>query len=58
MNTNANYVMDWDSEIEHESAEFVLLPDGDYDFEVIDFERARLGEAAALSQGYRHRQDP
>lgn len=48
MNTNANYVMDWDSEIEHESAEFVLLPDGDYDFEVIDFERARHGGSAKL----------
>lgn len=30
----------WDDEIERES-EFVLLPEGEYKFEVIDFERAR-----------------
>lgn len=30
----------WDDEISQES-EFVLLPDGDYDFEVINFERSR-----------------
>ena len=30
----------WDDEISQES-EFVLLPDGDYDFEVISFERSR-----------------
>jgi hypothetical protein len=31
----------WDDEIEHDSPDFVTLPEGDYDFEVIDFERAR-----------------
>ena len=35
------YEIGWDSPIEKDSPEFVLLPDGDYDFEVIDFERAR-----------------
>lgn len=30
----------WDDEISQES-EFVLLPEGDYDFEVISFERSR-----------------
>lgn len=33
--------LSWDSEIEQDSAEFVILPPGDYDFTVIDFERAR-----------------
>lgn len=31
----------WDDQIEKESPDFILLPDGDYDFEVVNFERAR-----------------
>lgn len=31
----------WDDEIEKEGAEYVTLADGDYDFEVLDFERGR-----------------
>ena len=31
----------WNDVIENDSPEFVILPDGDYDFEVIDFERGR-----------------
>lgn len=31
----------WDDQIENDGPEFVLLPEGDYDFEVIDFERGR-----------------
>ena len=34
-----NYTYDWDSEINNESSEFVLLPEGDYDFTVEKFER-------------------
>ena len=48
MNTNESYVMDWDSEIERESAGFTLLEEGDYDFEVAGFERARHGGSAKL----------
>lgn len=33
--------LDWDSSIENDSPDFVLLPEGDYNFEVIEFERAR-----------------
>ncbi len=33
--------LSWDDVIENDSPEFVILPDGDYDFEVIDFERGR-----------------
>lgn len=40
--------LSWDSEIQHDSPEFVTLPDGDYDFEVIDFERARHPGSAKL----------
>ncbi|MDP3936824.1 MAG: DUF669 domain-containing protein [Deltaproteobacteria bacterium] len=31
----------WDSSIENDGSDFVVLPEGDYDFEVVDFERAR-----------------
>ncbi|MHC1723194.1 MAG: hypothetical protein AB9836_08330 [Aminipila sp.] len=31
----------WDDEIEKDGGDFVLLPDGDYNFEIIDFERGR-----------------
>jgi hypothetical protein len=31
----------WDGQIENDSPDFVLLPEGDYDFEVTNFERAR-----------------
>lgn len=31
----------WDDEIEKDSPDFILLPEGDYDFIVTDFERGR-----------------
>lgn len=31
----------WDDEIEKDGSDFILLPEGDYDFEVVNFERAR-----------------
>jgi len=31
----------WDDVIENDSPDFVVLPDGDYDFEVVEFERGR-----------------
>lgn len=31
----------WDDEIEKDSPDFIVLPEGDYDFEAIEFERAR-----------------
>lgn len=39
--------LSWDSEIEHDS-EFVLLEPGEYDFEVLSFERARHNGSAKL----------
>ena len=39
--SNQGYELDWESPIENDSPDFVILPEGDYDFEVIDFERAR-----------------
>ena len=35
-------VFDWEDEIEKEGGEFIVLPEGDYDFVVDDFERARF----------------
>ena len=31
----------WDDPIENDGNEFITLPDGDYDFEIIEFERGR-----------------
>lgn len=39
-NNNNVTVFDWDSEIENEGGDFRLLPPGDYNFTVVDFERA------------------
>lgn len=40
-NMNNGYAFGWDSEIENDGPEFILLPDGDYDFVVEKFERGR-----------------
>lgn len=41
MSVNQGYELSWDGTIENDSPEFVVLPEGDYDFEVIEFERGR-----------------
>ena len=38
----------WDDQIENDSADFVLLPEGDYDFEVLSMERGRHGGSEKL----------
>ena len=38
----------WDDEIEKDSGEFILLPEGDYDFTVESFERSRHGGSEKL----------
>lgn len=35
------YELDWNSPIENDGPDFVVLPEGDYDFEVTAFERGR-----------------
>jgi hypothetical protein len=35
------YELSWDATIENDGPDFVVLPEGDYDFEVVEFERAR-----------------
>jgi hypothetical protein len=39
--TDISRELSWDDEIQHDSPDFVILPEGDYDFEVVEFERAR-----------------
>lgn len=34
-------IFEWDDVIENDSPEFIILPEGDYDFEVTNFERTR-----------------
>jgi len=41
MANNNGYELGWNDPIENDSPDFVVLPEGDYDFEVIDFERGR-----------------
>lgn len=31
----------WDDQIENDGPDFIILPAGDYDFEIVDFERGR-----------------
>lgn len=40
-NNNTGYEFNWDDAIQNDSPEFVVLPEGDYDFEVTGFERGR-----------------
>ncbi len=38
----------WDDTIQNDSGDFILLPDGEYEFLVMGFERARHGGSAKL----------
>lgn len=40
--------LSWDDEIEHDGESFTLLPEGDYTFRVLSFERARHPGSAKL----------
>ena len=42
MENNQNMFLDWNDSIEADGNEFVLLPEGDYNFLVIGFERGRF----------------
>lgn len=44
----SDYEISWDGVIENDSPELVVLPEGDYDFEVIEFERSRHPGSAKL----------
>ena len=40
--------MDWDDTLENDGGEFITLPEGDYVFEVVDFERGRYPGGAKI----------
>lgn len=42
LDNNQAVAFDWDSEITSDGQEFILLEQGDYDFEVVSFERGRF----------------
>ena len=46
MSTFDNNIMDWDSAIESDGSQFIVLPEGDYDFIVTGFERGRFPGSA------------
>nr|DAN07973.1 MAG TPA: Protein of unknown function (DUF669) [Caudoviricetes sp.] len=41
MNNTPEREFEWEDVIENDGPEFILLPEGDYDFKVLSFERAR-----------------
>lgn len=46
--TNEGYALDWDAEIENEGTPFVVAEPGDYNFTVVNFERARFNGSAKM----------
>ena len=48
MNYDQNQCMDWDDAIESDGQDYVLLEEGDYNFEVVDFERGRFPGSAKI----------
>ena len=45
---NIDRELSWDDEIEKDGSDFVILPEGDYDFTVTGFERGRHNGSAKL----------
>lgn len=43
-----NYTYDWDDEIVNENSDFILIPDGDYEFTVEKFERGTFDGSSKL----------
>ncbi len=48
MNNDIERELGWDDEIENDGPEFVILPGGDYDFEVVGLERGRYNGSDKL----------
>lgn len=42
MKENKEMIMDWNDSIENDGQEFILLPEGEYNFTVTNFERGRF----------------
>lgn len=48
MEVNQERELSWDEEISNDDPNFVLLPEGEYEYQVISFERARHAGSANL----------
>lgn len=48
MNNNMDQGMDWNDTIESDGREFIILPEGDYNFTVTGFERGRFPGSAKM----------
>lgn len=48
MSQNIERELGWDDEIEKDGSDFILLPEGDYDFTVTKFERGRFAGSAKM----------
>ncbi len=48
INNNQNMMLDWNDSIENDGQAFVLLPEGDYNFVVTNFERGRFPGGAKV----------
>lgn len=46
---NSNVGMDWNDTIENDGSELIILPEGDYNFIVTDFERGRFPGSAKIA---------
>lgn len=49
LNNNTDIALDWDDEIINDGKEFIVLPEGDYDFKVVGFERGQFNGSAKMS---------
>lgn len=47
-NNNQNMCMGWDDQIENDGQEFIILPEGGYNFTVTEFERGRFPGSAKI----------
>lgn len=45
---NNNVSMDWDDVLENDGQEFIILPEGDYNFTITNFERGRFPGSAKM----------
>lgn len=50
MNNEKDMLMNWDDAIETDGQEYILLPEGEYNFKVTNFERGRFVGSARIPQ--------
>jgi len=50
MNNEKDMLMNWDDAIETDGQEYILLPEGEYNFRVTNFERGRFVGSARIPQ--------